>query len=148
MGTWRLEDLPADQKPVGCKWVYAKKQNEFGEVVKFKARLVVQGFSQKPGTDYSNNGMFTPVMWFEMLCTLLTFSTVHNLKLWQFNVKSTYLHGHLNETIYMAQSPGYNDESGWSCLLIRSLYGLKQAGNVWNYIGAEPSPCQNKFQTT
>ena len=132
MGTWRLEDLPADRKPVGSRWVYAKKRNEFGEVIKYKARLVAQGFSQKPGIDYSNDGTFAPVMRFETLRTLLAYSAVHNLKLRQFDVKSAYLHGQLNETIYMSQPPGYNDGSGRSCLLIRSLYGLKQAGNVWN----------------
>jgi len=133
MGTWRLEDLPADRKPVGCRWVYDRKRNEHGEVIKYKARLVAQGFLQKPGTDFSNDGTFAPVMRFETLHTLLVFSAVHNLKLQQFDVKSAYLHGHLNDIIYMAQPPGYDDGSGWSCLLIRSLYGLKQAGNVWNW---------------
>ena len=71
-------------------------------------------------------------MRFETLRTLLAYSAVHNLKLRQFDVKNAYLHGHLNEIIYMAQPPGYNDGSGRSCRLIRSLYGLKQAGNVWN----------------
>ncbi len=132
MGTWRLEELSTDRKPVGSRWVYAKKRNEFGEVIKYKARLVAQGFSQKPGTNFSNDGTFAPVMQFETLRTLLAFSAVHNLKLRQFDIKSAYLHGRLNETIYMAQPPGYNDGSGRSCILIRSLYGLKQAGNVWN----------------
>jgi hypothetical protein len=132
MGTWRLEDLPTDRKPVGCRWVYAKKRNEYGEVIKYKARLVAQGFSQKPGTDFSNDGTFAPVMRFETLRTLLAFSAIHNLKLRQLDVKGAYLHGRLNEIIYMAQPPGYHDGSGRSCLLIRSLYGLKQAGNVWN----------------
>ena len=111
MGTWKLEDLPADRKPVGCRWVYDRKQNEHGEVIKYKARLVAQGFSQKPGTDYNNDGTFAPVMQFETLHTLLAFSTVHNLKLQQFDVKSAYLHGRLHEIIYMAQPSGYNCKS-------------------------------------
>jgi hypothetical protein len=106
MGTWKLEDLPEDRKPIGCRWVYNRKRNEHGEVVKYKARLVAQGFSQKPGTNYNNDGTFAPVMQFETLRTLLAFSAVHNLKLRQFDVKSTYLHGRLNEIIYMAQPPG------------------------------------------
>ena len=81
IGTWRLEDLPTDHKSVGCRWVYAKKQNEYGEVIKYKARLVAQGFSQKPGTDFSNDGTFAPVMRFKTLRTLLAFSAIHNLKL-------------------------------------------------------------------
>jgi len=132
MGTWRLEDLLGDRKPVGCKWVYLRKRDEHSQITKYKARLVAQGFCQKPGTDYSNDGTFAPVMRFETLHSLLVFSAVHNLKLRQFDVKGAYLHGQLNETIYMCQPPGYDDGSGQSCLLIQSLYGLKQAGNVWN----------------
>jgi hypothetical protein len=112
MGTWRLKDSPTDRKPIGCRWVYDRKRNEHGKVIKYKARLVAQGFSQKPGTDFSNNGTFAPVMRFETLRTLLAFSAVHNLKLRQFDVKSAYLHGRLHEIIYMAQPPGYNDGSG------------------------------------
>jgi IS30 family transposase len=132
MGTWEMKDLPQDRKAIGCKWVFAKKRDETGCVIRYKARLVAQGFSQKPGTDYNNDGTFAPVMRFETLCTLLAYAAVNNLKLRQFDVKSAYLHGYLNETIYMNQPPGYNDNSGRVCLLIRSLYGLKQAGNVWN----------------
>ena len=132
MGTWRLENLPTDRKSVGCRWVFTIKRDEHGQVTRYKARLVAQGFSQKPGTDYTYDGTFAPVMRFETLRTLLAYSAVHNLKLRQLDVKSAYLHGRLNETIYMSQPPGYNDGSGRSCLLIRSLYGLKQAGNVWN----------------
>jgi len=106
MGTWRLEDLPADRKPVGCQWVYDRKRNEHGEVIKYKARLVAQGFSQKPGTDYNNDGTFAPVMRFETLRTLLAFSAVHNLKLRQFDVKSAYLHGRPNLLLGIKISQG------------------------------------------
>ena len=77
MGTWKLED----RKPVGCKWVFLRKRDEHGQITKYKARLVAQGFSQKPGTDYSNDGTFAPVMRFETLRTLLAYSAVNNLKL-------------------------------------------------------------------
>src|SRR6266508_4358749 len=132
MGTWKLEDLPTDRNPVGCKWVFLRKRDKHGQITKYKARLVAQGFSQKPGTDYSNDGTFAPVMQFETLRTLLAYSAVNNLKLRQFDVKGAYLHGRLTETVYMTQPPGYGDGSGRSCLLLRSIYGLKQAGNVWN----------------
>ena len=124
MGTWKLEDSPNDRKPIGCKWVYLRKKDEKGNIIKHKARLVAQGFSQKPGTDYDNDGTFAPVMRFETLRTLLAFATVNNLKLRQFNVKGAYLHGRLDEIIYMKQAPGYNDNSGRVCLLIRSFYGF------------------------
>ncbi|KAF4622418.1 hypothetical protein D9613_009127 [Agrocybe pediades] len=132
MGTWRKGMLPVGRKVVGCRWVFTKKRDEYGRVVKFKARLVVQGFSQKPGVDYSEDGTFAPVMRFETLRTMLAFAAVDDLKLRQFDVKGAYLHGHLEEEIFMTQPPGYDDGSGDVCILLRSLYGLKQAGNVWN----------------
>ena len=81
MGTWDMEDLPQDRKAIGCKWVFAKKRDETGRVIRYKARLVAQGFSQKPGTDYNNDGTFAPVMRFETLRTLLAYAAVNNLKL-------------------------------------------------------------------
>jgi len=128
-----MEDLPSDWKTIGCRWVFTKKRDKHGNIIKYKARLVAQGFSQKPGTDYSNDGMFAPVMQFETLQTVLAYSAVHNLKLRQFDVKGAYLHGRLQETIYMCQPPGYEDGTHQVCLLVCSLYGLKQAGNVWNH---------------
>ena len=132
MGTWELMDLPPNRSPIGCRWVYAKKTNEKGEVVKHKARLVAQGFSQKPGIDYSNDGTFAPVMRFETLRTSLALATVNGWDLRQFDVKGAYLNGYIEEEIYMRQPPGFDDGSGRVCRLRRSLYGLKQAGNVWN----------------
>jgi len=133
METWKKVLLPEGRKAIGCRWVFTKKRDEHGNIIKYKARLVAQGFSQKPGTDYSNDGTFAPVMRFETLRTDLAFAAINNLKLRQFDVKGAYLHGRLTEEIYMMQPPGYDDESGAVCLLQRSLYGLKQAGNVWNH---------------
>ena len=132
MGTWMKTDLPDQREVIGCKWVYVKKKDENGNIIQYKARLVAQGFSQKPGTDYSDNGTFAPVMRFETLRTMLAHSAINNWKLQQFNIKGAYLHGELKEEIYMAQAPGYDDESGKVYLLKQALYGLKQAGNVWN----------------
>ena len=56
MGTWTMEELPEDRKAIGSKWVFVRKRDEGGEVIQWKARLVAQGFSQKPGTDYNNMG--------------------------------------------------------------------------------------------
>ena len=132
MGTWKKEALPVGRKAIGCKWVFLRKKDEHGKIVKYKARLVAQGFSQKPGTDYSDNGTFAPVMRFETLRTMLAHSAINNWKLRQFDIKGAYLHGVLEEEIYMAQAPGYDDGTEQVYLLIRALYGLKQAGNVWN----------------
>ena len=91
------------------QWVFSKKKDEHGNIIKYKARLVAQGFAQRPGSDYSNDGTFAPVMRFETLHTMLAFSVLNNWKLRQFDVKGAYLYGKVKETIFMEQSPGYSD---------------------------------------
>ena len=104
MGTWKKEDLPEDQKAIGCRWVFVRKKDKHGKIIKYKARLVAQGSSQKPGTDYSDNGTFALVMCFKTLRTMLANSTIYNWKLQQFDIKGAYLHGELKEKIYMTQA--------------------------------------------
>jgi hypothetical protein len=134
MGTWEEVELPEGRKAIGCKWVYHLKRDEHGKIARYKARLVAQGFSQKPGVDYSDNGTFAPVMRFKTLRTMLAHMEIHNWKLGQFDIKGAYLHGYLEEEIYMAQPQGYGDNSQRVRKLIRAIYGLKQAGNVWNTV--------------
>jgi hypothetical protein len=132
MGTWELADLPEGRKPIGCKWVFVKKRDEKGNLIKYKARLVAQGFSQKPGIDFSNDGTFAPVMRFETLRTFLAFAASMKWDIKQFDVKGAYLHALLQELIFMDQPHGFDDGSGRVCKLIRAIYGLRQAGNAWN----------------
>ena len=125
MGTWIKEELPLGRKVVGCRWVYVRKRDEHGAIIKHKARLVAQGFSQKPGIDYSDNGTFTPVMQFETLWTMLAHSAINNWKLQQFDIKGAYLHGELKEEIYMAQAPGYGDGNRTGILTQESTPWIK-----------------------
>ena len=67
MGTWTMEDLPEGRDPIGCKWIYDIKHDKHGNVICYKVHLVAQGFSQKPGMEYSNDGTFALVMCFESL---------------------------------------------------------------------------------
>ena len=127
MGTWKKEDLPEERKAICCRWVFVRKKDKHRKIVKYKACLVAQRFSQKPGINYSDNGTFAPVMCFKTLRTMLANSAIYNWKLQQFDIKGTYLHRELKEEIYMMQAPGYEDKVYH---LLRSLYGLKQAGNV------------------
>jgi hypothetical protein len=131
-GTWHLEELPIGREAIGCKWVFDRKKDEKGNIVKYKARLVAQGFSQKPGVDYMDSGTFAPVMRFETLRTMLALATINRWDVRQMDVKGAYLNGWLKEEIYMKQPAGYDDGSGRVCRLIKTLYGLKQAGNEWN----------------
>ena len=126
MGTWKLVERPPDVKPVACRWVFIKKYNKEGELLKYKARLVAKGFTQRPGFEY--NDTFTPVVRLETICALLAIVPNKNLKLQQMDVKGAYLHGILQENIYMVQPEGFDDGTSKVCHLVKSLYGLKQSG--------------------
>ena len=129
-GTWKLVEKPADAIPISNKWVLTKKHDKEGNVVKYKARLVARGFTQRPGLDYGET--FSPVVRFETIRALLAMVASKKLKVRQLDVKGAYLNGILTQPIYMEQPIGFDDGSGLVCLLIKSIYGLKQAGRVWN----------------
>ena len=132
METWELVDLPPGRTAIGSRMVFSTKEDNSRRVSEYKARLVAQGFGQKPGIDYNEDGTFAPVMRFDTLRTGLALAAVHGWKMRQFDVKGAYLHARLDEEIYMRQPPGFDDGTGRVCRLLRSLYGLKQAGNLWN----------------
>ena len=133
MVTWELtKDMLEGRMPIGNRWVFMKKKDKHGNTIQYKAQLVAQGFSQKPGTDYSNNSMFVPVMRFESLCTAFGMAAINGWDMRQMDINTAYLNGYLEEEIYMLQPSGFDDRTGRICRLRQSLYGLKQAGNVWN----------------
>lgn len=101
-----------------------------GEVDRFKARLVIRGFSQQYGLNYFET--FSPVVRFTSIRAILAMDAAEKMTLRQFDVKTAFLHGELEEEIYMKQPRGYDDNSGRVCKLLKSLYGLKQASRCWN----------------
>ena len=109
MGTWELADLPEGQEPIGNRWTFIKKRDKKGKIVRYKAQLVAQGFSQKPGTDFSNTGTFAPVMRFKTLGTILAMSAIHDWELCQMDIKGAYLNGKIAEELYMKQPTGFKD---------------------------------------
>ena len=129
--TWELVDLPAEKDCIGVKWIYKTKLNADGEVVKHKARLVAQGFSQQPGIDY--NETFAPVARLDTVRLVLAIAAQHSWKVHQMDVKSAFLNGFLEEEVYVKQPPGYEvkGEEGKVYKLKKALYGLKQAPRVW-----------------
>lgn len=131
-GTWDLVDLPAGRKPVGCRWVFKLKRNAAGQVVKHKARLVAQGFLQKFGEDYDE--VFAPVTTHPTFRLLLALASKRRMTLKHFDVKTAYLHGQLDEELYMVQPPGHvvKGKENKVCRLRRSIYGLKQSARCWN----------------
>ncbi|KAL0325014.1 UNVERIFIED_CONTAM: putative mitochondrial protein [Sesamum radiatum] len=76
--TWVLVDLPPDCKPLGCKWIFKKKMNVDGTIEKFKARLVIQGFRQRPGIDYFD--IYAPVACISTIRLLIALASIHNLQ--------------------------------------------------------------------
>ena len=97
--------LPKDRKAVGCKWVFKLKVGPDGSVERHKARLVIQGFSQKYGVDY--NETFSPVVRFESLRTVIALAVQNGLKLHQMDVTTAFLNGELEEEVYMKQPEGF-----------------------------------------
>lgn len=128
--TWVLENLPKGKKAIPCKWVYKIKINPDGSVDKYKARLVIKGYSQKKGTDYDET--FSPVAKSGTIRAVLSIAASQKMKLTQFDVCTAFLYGELNEEVFMKQPEGYVDGTNRVCRLQRSLYGLKQAPRCWN----------------
>jgi len=132
-GTWEMVDAPEGANIVGSKWVFRAKKDAAGIVVRYKARLVAQGFSQVPGVDYFDT--FAPVARLASIRTVLALAATENYEIHQIDIKGAYLNGVLtsDEVIYMKQPPGYpvSNIPGQVCKLKKTLYGLKQSGRRW-----------------
>lgn len=127
-GSWVLVDRDKNQRPMGCRWLYKKKEGVTKEEgPRFKARLVAKGYSQKEGIDYQE--IFSPVVKMVSIRIILSAVVHFDMELQQMDVKTAFLHVYLEETIYMEQPEGYEDKEHPEkvCLLKRSLYGLKQS---------------------
>ncbi|KAG8503271.1 hypothetical protein CXB51_001260 [Gossypium anomalum] len=120
------------KKTVHCKWVFKKKEGFLGvEEPRYKARLVAKGYSQIPGVDFID--VFSLVVKHSSIRALLGIVAMHDLELEQLDVKTTFLHGELEEDIYMQQQEGFtvSIKEDYVCLLKKSLYGLKQSPRQW-----------------
>lgn len=131
--TWILVDRVMGQKPIGCKWVFKRKAGIAGvEDPRFKGRLVAKGYAQKEGVDFQE--IFSPVAKHVSIRFILSMVVHFDMELQQMDVKTAFLHGYLDEDIYMDQPEGYIDKNHPErvCLLKRSLYGLRQSPRQWN----------------
>jgi hypothetical protein len=130
--TWELVPLPPTRHAISCKWTYQLKYYSAGHIDRYKAQLVARGFIQRYDIDYTKT--FSPVAKFDSILTLLSIVVVEDLDLTQSDFRTAFLHGTLDEELYMIQ-PSYFEDAvhpNYICRLQKSIYDLHQASRVWN----------------
>nr|GEZ86464.1 putative ribonuclease H-like domain-containing protein [Tanacetum cinerariifolium] len=130
---------------IGTKWVYKNKKDERGIVIRNKERLVAQGHTQEEGIDYEE--VFAPVARIEAIKLFLAYASFMGFPVYQMDVKSAFLHGTIEEEVYVCQPPGFEDPEYPDKVykVVKALYGLHQAPRAWyetlaNYL------LENRFQ--
>ena len=129
--TWELVPLPHRRKAIGNKWVYKIKRDGNYQVERYHVRLVVKGYAQKEGINF--NEIFSLVVRLITVKVVLTMCATLDLHLEQLDVKTVFLHGELEEEIYMLQLESFAEtgKKNLVCRLNKSLYGLRQASRRW-----------------
>jgi len=100
-GIWNLVELPKGVKPIGCKWIFKTKKDSKANVERYKARLAAKGLTQKEDIDYKET--FSPLSTKDSFRTIMTLVAHYDLELHQMDVKTTFLNGDIEETIYKVQ---------------------------------------------
>jgi hypothetical protein len=130
-GTWELVPRPKNKNVIDTKWVFRNKLNEYGQVTRNKAILVCKVYAQIKGINFEET--FSPVARMEAIRLHLAYACSKNVKVYQMDVKSSFLNGDLEEEVYIEQPEGFqlseNKDYVWK--LKKALYGLKQAPRAW-----------------
>lgn len=131
-GTWWLINLPVGKKSIGVKWVFKRKLKPDGSFSKYKARLVANGFLQRQGLDFTE--VFAPVARMKTIRLVVTVACARCWSLFHLYVKSAFLHGPLEEEVYVQQPPRFVDKGIEHQVykLQKALYGLRQSPRAWN----------------
>jgi hypothetical protein len=103
--TWEMVHTLEGKNIIGSKWIFKNKLNEKGQVVRNKAILVCKGYAQIEELDFDET--FAPVARLEAIIIVLAYACHKMFKVYQMDVKSTFLNGDLNEEVYMEQPEGF-----------------------------------------
>nr|GEV69445.1 hypothetical protein [Tanacetum cinerariifolium] len=128
---WVLVDLPKGKRAIGSKSVFRNTKDKRGIVIRNKARLVAQGYTQEEGIDYEE--VFAPVARIEAIWLFLAYASFMGFMVYQMDVKSVVLYGTIEEEVYVCQplsfeDPDYSDKV---YKVVKALYGLHQAPRAW-----------------
>ncbi|KAI3769617.1 hypothetical protein L6452_00726 [Arctium lappa] len=128
---WDLVDLPKGHRAIGTKWIFRNKKDERGIVIRNKARLVAQGYTQEEGIDYDE--VFAPVARVEAIRMFLAYASYMKFKVYQMDVNCAFLYGTIDEEVYVCQPPGFENPTYPDRVykLNKALYGLHQAPRAW-----------------
>ncbi|KAL0423071.1 UNVERIFIED_CONTAM: Retrovirus-related Pol polyprotein from transposon TNT 1-94 [Sesamum radiatum] len=137
--TWDLVDLLVGSKPIKCKWIFKKKIKPNGSIDKFKARLVVVGYTQKKGIDYFDT--YSLVTKIATIRALIALSAINDLMIHQMDVKTAFLNGDLEEEIYMEQPEGFVVPR------LESKFDMKDLGEADVILGVKIRKTENGFSS-
>eukprot|EP00253_Pinus_taeda_P002528 PITA_02528 len=130
--TWELVPRPNNKSVIRTKWIFKNRLNENREVIRNNARLVCKGYAQQEGVDFEET--FAPIARLESIRMFLAISSFQKFKVYQMDVKSSFLNGELEEEVYIEQPDKFilGNDPKFVCIFKKALYGLKQAPRACN----------------